>query len=156
MAERAHVPYATPLVDTRLSADKNMPARSRRLTGDALGEIEPDTRYNFLLMLSELVANTVLHSRTPERLRVLRVGDRLRVEVYDDSSDFPVVMTPSPHRVHGRGMLLVDALASDWGVNSTPSGKVVWAEVRLSAAPSCREAHVDMFEKDQVRDLGRT
>ena len=36
MAERAHVPYATPLVDTRLSADKNMPARSRRLTGDAL------------------------------------------------------------------------------------------------------------------------
>ncbi|WP_298182102.1 ATP-binding protein [Saccharomonospora sp.] len=109
-----------------------MPARSRRVAEDALGEIDPTTRYNFLLMISELVANAVLHSRSPKRLRVLRIGNRLRAEVYDGSPELPVVLTPSPYRVHGRGMLLIDAFASDWGVNSTPTGKVVWAEISTS------------------------
>jgi hypothetical protein len=31
--------------------------------------------------------------------------------------------------VTGRGLALVEQLASSWGVDATPAGKVVWCEV---------------------------
>ncbi|WP_197318650.1 ATP-binding protein [Saccharomonospora sp. NB11] len=129
MAGRAGAPHALPLVDVQLSVDRNIPAQARRAADAVLGDIEPNTRYNFLLIVSELVANAVLHSRSPKRLRVLRDGAVLRTEVHDGSIEPPLVLTPSPDRQHGRGMFLVDAFADDWGVEVNASGKVVWAEV---------------------------
>ncbi|EHK88860.1 ATP-binding protein [Saccharomonospora azurea] len=129
MARPAGVPHALPLVDVRLSVDKNFPAQARRAADAVLGDIEANTRYNFLLIVSELVANAVLHSHSPQRLRVLRDGSVLRTEVHDGSVEMPLVLTPSPYREHGRGMFLVDSFADAWGVEATPTGKMVWAEV---------------------------
>ncbi|CAM3031316.1 ATP-binding protein [Saccharomonospora xinjiangensis] len=126
---RAGVPHATPLVDVRLSVDRDIPTQARRAAGAVLGDIEPNTRYNFLLIVSELVANAVLHSRSPKWLRVLRRGSVLRAEVHDGSREPPLVLAPSPYRAHGRGMFLVDSFADDWGVETNPAGKIVWAEV---------------------------
>ena len=78
-----------------------------------------------LLLTSELCTNCVVHARTNYAVRVQVDGDAVRVEVGDDDPTLPE-LTP-----RGRGMRLVDQLASDWGADRVGSGsKVVWFEVR--------------------------
>jgi hypothetical protein len=63
--------------------------------------------------------------------------DRLRVEVYDAGA-----LTTPQRRAHdleapgGRGLELLDALASRWGTLGGPEGRVVWFELDLDASPS--------------------
>lgn len=83
------------------------------------------------LLVSELVSNVVRHAGTPLRLSLLRRGEHLRVEVRDDDPT-PLASAaecPGSDAQGGRGMFLVSALASTWGVNSNPRGKTVWFEV---------------------------
>lgn len=47
----------------------------------------------------------------------------------DDSRLRPSVRYAGEHDEGGRGMFLVDALASAWGVTDTANGKTVWFEV---------------------------
>lgn len=82
-----------------------------------------------VLMVSELVTNVGLHARTEATVHVWVSGDRLRVEVADGSTE-PVEV--QPHRSGaetGRGLMIVDKLAEDWGVAMGPAGKTVWFEV---------------------------
>ncbi|MGI3230887.1 ATP-binding protein [Streptomyces sp. GTA36] len=91
------------------------------------------------LVVAELASNAVLHARVPGRdfaLRLEHRTDTLRIEVADARDDRPVAvppMTTDPTTDHGRGLVIVDALASRWGVDDrTGPGKVVWAEIDLS------------------------
>jgi hypothetical protein len=54
---------------------------------------------------------------------------RLRVEVCDRSRDVPRLRPESPSAPTGRGLLIVDHLADDWGVDLVPGGKTVWFEM---------------------------
>ncbi len=90
------------------------------------------------LVVAELASNAVLHARVPGRdfaLRLEHRTDALRIEVADTGGDRPVAappMTPDAAADHGRGLVIVDALASRWGVSDRPGpGKVVWAEIDL-------------------------
>ncbi|MDT0401914.1 MULTISPECIES: ATP-binding protein [Streptomyces] len=95
------------------------------------------------LITAELSANAVQHGRVPGRDFHVRLateasGD-LRLEVSDTrGEDRPVVAAPADHAESGRGLLLVTALADDWGVMDRRGGpgKTVWATV--SAAPDGR------------------
>lgn len=85
------------------------------------------------LLTSELVSNVVLHASSECRLRV-RCGaetaaDGVRVEVADASAVPPEKQERGAEAVRGRGLVLVDALASAWGVEPTDWGKVVWFEL---------------------------
>ncbi|MFF2812730.1 ATP-binding protein [Streptomyces sp. NPDC058000] len=93
------------------------------------------------LLTSELVTNAVrAHAGLPAPVpaigvRFVRSGDRLRLEVHDVSDEEPVVneLTGVEEESEcGRGLVLVDALASGWGVVRGDTGKVVWAELPLS------------------------
>jgi hypothetical protein len=54
-------------------------------------------------------------------------GLTLRVEVSDASPLAPrPQLSAHPDREGGRGLFLVDAIASDWGVDVYPHGKTVW------------------------------
>jgi hypothetical protein len=57
-------------------------------------------------------------------------GSRLRIGVRDRSRAMPAPQEPSGQRPSGRGLHLVSALASRWGVEPLTDGKVVWAELR--------------------------
>lgn len=57
----------------------------------------------------------------------------LRIAVRDDAPGDPVMQRPSPDRAHGRGLLIVNALSTRWGVERVPQGKTVWADFALSA-----------------------
>ncbi|MFE9879327.1 ATP-binding protein [Streptomyces sp. NPDC005784] len=89
------------------------------------------------LITAELTANAVRHGHVPGRdfhLRLAGTDGVLRVEVTDTRAErLPVPAAPYPDEASGRGLLLVDALADDWGVTPCPvaPGKTVWAEVRL-------------------------
>ncbi len=85
------------------------------------------------LLAGELVANVVRHVHAPMELRASRLQASLRIEVVDPSTMPPVVRHPDPADDHGRGILLVDSLASAWGVVLRPDGKTVWFEIDVEA-----------------------
>jgi anti-sigma regulatory factor (Ser/Thr protein kinase) len=92
----------------------------------------PDAAPAAELLVTELVTNAVLHARTPVVVSVEPRGPMVRVEVADDSPRTP---RPRKHSVDsgtGRGLVLVDRMSDDWGVELRDGGKVVWFEL-------CRE-----------------
>ncbi|GAA1644767.1 ATP-binding SpoIIE family protein phosphatase [Georgenia ruanii] len=81
------------------------------------------------LVISELMANAVMHGWGRIGLRLQDTGDGLRIEVEDANPAPPITRERSASRVGGFGMHIVDRLA-DWGWRPTPTGKVVWARLR--------------------------
>jgi hypothetical protein len=55
----------------------------------------------------------------------------VRVEVADGTRDPPVVKTSAPGELGGRGMLIVNHFADNWGTEPIPDGKLVWFELSL-------------------------
>ncbi|WP_425955848.1 SpoIIE family protein phosphatase [Xylanimonas sp. McL0601] len=81
------------------------------------------------LVVSELVANGVLHGWGNISLRLFDTGDGMRIEV-EDANPAPPVTTDGHHnRVGGFGMQIVERLA-DWGWRPAGSGKLVWAKLK--------------------------
>lgn len=89
------------------------------------------------LCVSELVTNAIEHGTPVGRdilVRVTVVGDVLRVEVHDAGNGVPRLCTVTEDDDHGRGLLLLDELADDWGVSHRQGpGKAVWAEFTFTA-----------------------
>ena len=83
-------------------------------------------------MLSELLANAVLHAPGPARVVVERDEDGVRLEVRDTSPVPPLRRASGSAATTGRGLNLVDALCSRWGVSERTDGepgKTVWCVV---------------------------
>jgi anti-sigma regulatory factor (Ser/Thr protein kinase) len=96
-----------------------------------LGE---ETAETAVLLLSELVTNAVRHSRVRGRhieVRCVLSDDTLRVEVSDAGDGVPVPRAADDEDESGRGLALVAALATTWGVLPRPHaiGKTVWYEL---------------------------
>jgi anti-sigma regulatory factor (Ser/Thr protein kinase) len=84
------------------------------------------------LLVSEVVTNALIHARTPIRLDVRDFGSRVRVSVRDGSGVPPARRPADLAAASGRGLEIVEALASSWGVDPSSSragGKIVWFEV---------------------------
>jgi anti-sigma regulatory factor (Ser/Thr protein kinase) len=111
-----------------LPALPEAPRMARSFVRSALGAADQDTLDRVALCVSELVTNAVDHARPPIELRVDCRDDRLRIEVHDASPHQPERREVSPSSLRGRGMHLVAVAASNWGVDTFPSGKSVWAE----------------------------
>lgn len=121
------------MVRTALDVDADLAqlalARSEIVDCVAAWDV-PIDRGMLALLVSELVANAVEHASPPIAVTVDWDGCRVRVEVSDSSSDVPVHRQPAPADAEGRGIWLVDHIASAWGVDRTPEGKTVWFELR--------------------------
>ena len=115
-----------------LPADPRAVAEARRLVREVVRSWGVPVDVEFAVLLtSELVTNAVTHgSETASAMIALTTTgerDRLRVDVYDTSFAPPVIKNaPLSADEHGRGMLLVDSLATTWGWDHTPTGKVVY------------------------------
>jgi PAS domain S-box-containing protein len=98
------------------------------------------------LVVGELVANAVLHGAAPVRLTVAVAGDgTVRLEVSDGSRALPVRARASLEGLTGRGLGLVDAVATAWGVDAVPHGKAVWVELTAASVAAAQpgEASLD-------------
>ena len=91
----------------------------------------PDTQETAVLLLSELVMNAIQHARPTETIVVEleAVKSCLRIEIANQDPRWPQPRTPDESAESGFGFLLLDALASRWGVRQTAAGKAVWAEL---------------------------
>lgn len=81
------------------------------------------------LVVSELMANAVMHGWGHIVLRLFDTGTGLRIEIEDSNPAPPVTTDGHPGRVGGYGMRIVERLG-DWGWRPTSHGKLVWARVR--------------------------
>jgi anti-sigma regulatory factor (Ser/Thr protein kinase) len=89
-----------------------------------------------VLAAGELAANAVLHARTRFTVALRLEQGRLTVEVADHNPRVPTAMAPPLGALSGRGLMLVAAVSSAWGVRSGPSeGKRVWAEFPGARSP---------------------
>jgi anti-sigma regulatory factor (Ser/Thr protein kinase) len=86
-----------------------------------------------MLLTSELVTNALKHGVGDIEL-VIRLEDRLRVEVYDQAPDLPRRLGSAPLADLGRGLMLVERLSSRWGAERVGGfgEKRVWFELALS------------------------
>ncbi|WP_242641102.1 ATP-binding protein [Streptomyces kasugaensis] len=131
-----------------LTAAYHLPAdaRSARRARDGLREqlriwgIDGELADVAELLASELVANAVTATlrtdRTDIGFRADLSAGRLRLEVDDASDQLPLITQAEEDEECGRGLLLVNALASSWGVIVRgATEKTVWAELTLPDAP---------------------
>ncbi len=66
------------------------------------------------------------------RLRLRRGADMVWVEVFDSDMRLPRIRSAGETDEGGRGLYLVDQLATRWGARPTSDGKAVWFELPLT------------------------
>lgn len=82
------------------------------------------------LLVSETVTNAVLHAHSDIEVTANVGPDHVRVAVRDASALMPIPRHYDEEAITGRGLGLVEMLASEYGVESVPgAGKVVWFTV---------------------------
>jgi anti-sigma regulatory factor (Ser/Thr protein kinase) len=119
-------------VAAKLPPEPASVAAARRLVDRQLRAWEVDLADGTIsLLVSELVTNAVVHAGTEIELVVAIAGGTVEVGVTDGVSGS---VTPS-HLAWtsegGRGLLLVERLAREWGTQSVPAGKCVWFRIGL-------------------------
>ncbi len=87
------------------------------------------------LLVSELVSNVVDHVQGEAvlTLGLTMAGEWLRISVADGSAVRPVIRQLEEDRPRGRGLQLVEAIASRWGAEDHHGGKRVWFELTPAA-----------------------
>lgn len=114
-------------------------ARARRFVGEQLdrlpaGRPGDELRESAYLIVSELVANAVAAGACGEVEVVVSVsGDAVEVAVTDTAPGAPARADAEAEAERGRGLLLVAALAAEWGVRGVEGGKQVWARIDSAA-----------------------
>lgn len=85
------------------------------------------------ILASELVTNAVRHAATALTLRITYRNNQLRVSVHDRDRQMARLQSPSESDDHGRGLLIVNSVATRWGSEPVVGGKVVWAAMQVSS-----------------------
>ncbi len=139
------VPHAFSLVASPQAASAAR-REVRRLEDDLPSWVLEDAA----VIVSELVTNAVRYGDGRVEVQVWPGPRVLRIEVADGSHQLPQLVTPGPDAEGGRGLQVVGALATRWGVlvDGHKRGKVVWCELDV----------VDRGERDDdesLRNLGR-
>jgi anti-sigma regulatory factor (Ser/Thr protein kinase) len=91
-----------------------------------------------LLLISELVTNSLLYAAPPILLSIECDGSGIHVRVRDNTPALPKQRGPARDDEGGRGLPLVEQLADTWGVEAVADqhglGKAVWFELRTEPA----------------------
>jgi anti-sigma regulatory factor (Ser/Thr protein kinase) len=113
--------------------------QARHRLSTALSDaIPPALLADVVSVAAELVGNAVRHAaplpggvvRLAWRLRVSESGNIIEVRVTDGGApDVPRPRIAGPDDPDGRGLAIVAALATRWGVDSDGLGQSVWAEL---------------------------
>lgn len=111
---------------------------ARAFVAGLLDGHEVHFRETVVLLVSELVSNAVQHGgpHGPDATVGIQIEarrDRVRVGVTDAGAGDPRLGDGAIDRPSGRGLLLVEALASRWGCDRLPVGKTVWFELLAPA-----------------------
>jgi PAS domain S-box-containing protein len=133
-------------VERSFPADPIRVSEARRLAGQTFGcwDMDPAQAELACLLVSEVVTNVVLHAavessrrqgtaRGDFTLRLRRGVATVWVEVFDRDLRLPRIRSAGESDEGGRGLYLVDQLATRWGSRPTQDGKAVWFEIPTHA-----------------------
>ncbi|GAC1379883.1 MAG: hypothetical protein NVSMB48_04660 [Marmoricola sp.] len=120
----------------RLRSQASSPGDARVFACACAEDLDPEARIALELIVSELVTNAVQHGDGDITMSLAPTDEGIRVAVHDYGDGRPEPRATDARSTRGRGLQLVQSLASVWGVSSTgDSGKTVWAQVAGTAAP---------------------
>ena len=141
---------------------------ARRFVDALLGQWQlPAVRDIALLLVTELMTNGVVHASTELSLVVAVLDGTLEIGVTDCAG--PPTSIPFPNlqgddvegtrellSEGGRGLVLVDSLADEWGVAAFGPGKHVWFRLRTSdwsfhSACPCQNTDLDRVRLESGR-----
>ena len=119
-----------PVRQIDLSASRHSARLARQFVREALDEwgyqhIEDAVT----LTVTELVTNAVVHAHSAATVTLLDHRGGVQVRVQDEDPMAPELQSPTPDESGGRGMVLIDALSDQWGVEPAPPGKIVWLDI---------------------------
>jgi len=116
---------------TLLPGDVSTPAAARRFVRAALESVDADPVVieTVALLTTELVTNAIVHVGCKSQLFIRAASGSVRVEVTDPDDRLPAMADPDPDALGGRGLVIVNGLASAWGAERAAGGKTVWFEL---------------------------
>lgn len=77
------------------------------------------------------MTDAVVHASASPRLHATVGPGRVGIAVYDEDPTMPLLREPDADRPGGRGLHLVESIASRRGTDRIDTGKVVWFEIDL-------------------------
>lgn len=131
----------------RFPGEASAPSAARRFVRSALAEAGLDELAgDAVLLTSELCENAVLHAGTGFTIDLAADGVQLTVAVTDQGStpmELRRAVPPAPgsrRATHGRGLVLIDAVAAAWGSRHDSRGHRVWFTLRATPPPPSADA----------------
>jgi anti-sigma regulatory factor (Ser/Thr protein kinase) len=121
-----------------------------------------------VLACSELVANAIIHSSSglPGGVFTVRLAidrDFVRVEVIDQGGQWPGVSRPCHDPADdaedvsqcGRGLRIIAALASAWGITGDQEGRTAWCEIKaeLCQLTNARRAAGSVSQTPMIQEI---
>ncbi|MFC0430890.1 ATP-binding protein [Kutzneria buriramensis] len=132
-------PLAPPLVQLRQRCGQTLAHLNKTHLGDVL------------LVAVELVTNAYDHGGGARQVRLKHSPEpgRVRIEVDDNNTKHPRISPGHVDQVRGRGLIILDQLADEWGVRDEPGvgGKCVWAVISCSGADRAPTTDTDITKK---------
>ncbi|MEV7521130.1 SpoIIE family protein phosphatase [Streptomyces sp. NPDC091371] len=124
-----------PLCQRLEPGDTEAPAMARHLIRAAAAAWGAWDRADEIeLAADELMTNALVHTDGGGHVSMRLTADgRIRIEVEDFSSALPRRREAGDWAVSGRGLMLVDRLSDQWGVEPRGGGKCVWCEFAVAA-----------------------
>ena len=121
-----------------LPPDTSAPSLARAAAKRCLeGKVSPGQLGELSLVITELVSNAVVHGRGEVVLRLQLAQGIVRGEVIDHGGGFEhEIRRRGPDEFSGRGLFLVDALTSRWGIHEGTTH--VWFEIDARRDPPGR------------------
>ena len=124
-ARVAHGTITVPSVPSSVAAVRHYTVEVCRTAGlDALTDTAA-------LLVSEVATNALVHGSGEVRVEAHAADGALRVEVRDDEPRLRQQRAAGALDEGGRGLALLEALATAWGTDGRSDGKTVWFELRL-------------------------
>ncbi len=114
-----------------LTAEPTAPRAARAWVMRSLADVGIGGSANQIaeLLTAELVANAVVHGEGQVLVDLAVTGACVEIGVTDAGAGQPAVQHPELPAQSGRGLALVEALASTWGTAPCATGKRVWFEL---------------------------
>lgn len=131
------------MLTLRLPPEPASATRARRVTRSHLAPVCPAETLDVAgLLVTELVSNAVLHAKTDMLLVVEIVPGRVVLRLQDGSPEDPARQPIDADAPTGRGLAIVEELATAWGVDHDRGSKVVWANIDFPANGAGRQRMV--------------
>jgi anti-sigma regulatory factor (Ser/Thr protein kinase) len=132
--------------------DAKFVAQARRFVSESVGRVPRTFLFDLQLMTSELVNNAIVHAASECTVAVETRDGLIIVAVTDGGEGEPVVRPPRTLSLSGRGLMIISALARDWGVERDPArpGKTVWFSVERPPMPDPEPVTAEVVETEPV------